>query len=132
MSRHSVTVFARNLVEDWDGDNIEIPRSYLKGHPVTDYFVLRVAGNSMYPLYMEGDMVLVLKQKTLNRSGDIGVIRYEGENATIKKVEFVMGEDWMRLVPVNPEYAPKMIVNEDLELCEVIGVPRMLIREINQ
>lgn len=117
-------------VENWEGDNIEIPRSYLKGHPIGDYFVLRVSGDSMYPIYMDGDMVLVLKQKTLNRSGDIGVIRYEGDKATLKKVEFVYGEDWMKLIPLNPEYAPKTIVNEDLEQCEVIGIPRMVIREV--
>lgn len=116
--------------ENWEGDNIEIPRSYLKGHPIGDYFVLRVSGDSMYPIYMDGDMVLVLKQKTLNRSGDIGVIRYDGDNATLKKVEYVMGEDWMRLIPINPQYPPMMIENEDLELCEVLGVPRMVIREV--
>lgn len=117
-------------VENWEGDNIEIPRSYLKGHPIGDYFVLRVSGDSMYPIYMDGDMVLVLKQKTLNRSGDIGVIRYEGDKATLKKVEFVYGEDWMKLIPLNPEYAPKTIVNDDLEQCEVLGIPRMVIREV--
>lgn len=119
-------------VENWEGDNIEIPRSYLKGHPTGDYFVLRVSGDSMYPIYMDGDMVLVLKQKTLNRSGDIGVIRYEGDNATLKKVEYVMGEDWMKLIPINPQYPPMMIENEDLEQCEVLGIPRMVIREIKE
>lgn len=116
--------------QDWEGDTIEIPRSYLKGHPIEDFFMLRVKGDSMYPLYMEGDIVLVLKQKTLNRSGEIGVIRYDGDNATLKKVEYVMGENWMKLVPVNPQYPPMMIENEDLELCEVLGVPRMVIREV--
>ena len=120
----------RIVMEDWEGESIEIPRSYLKGHPVKDYFMLRVQGDSMYPLYMAGDIVLVLKQATLNRSGDIGVIRYDGDQATLKKVEYVMGEDWMKLIPINPEYAPKMIENEDLELCEVLGIPRMVIREV--
>lgn len=117
-------------IENWEGESIEIPRSFLKGHPVEDYFMLRVQGDSMYPLYLNGDIVLVLKQATLNRSGDVGVIRYDGDNATLKRVEYVMGEDWMRLVPINPEYAPKMIENEDLELCEVLGIPRMVIREL--
>lgn len=113
-------------------DEIEIPRSYLRGRPVSDYFLLRVKGDSMYPLYMEGDIVLVLRQSTLNKSGDIGVIRYDEDEATLKKVEYVMSEDWMRLVPLNPEYKPKMIVNEDLELCSVLGIPRMVIREVRQ
>lgn len=117
-------------VQDWEGDTIEIPRSYLKGHPIEDYFMLRVKGDSMYPLYMDGDIVLVLRQKTLNRSGDIGVIRYDRDNATLKKVEYVMGEDWMKLIPINPQYPPMMIENEELELCDVLGVPRMVIREV--
>lgn len=117
-------------IQNWEGDSIEIPRSYLKGRPLEDYFMLRVQGDSMYPLYLDGDIVLVLKQKTLNRSGDIGVIRYDAENATIKKVEYVMGEDWMKLIPINPQYPPMMIENEALEECSVLGVPRMVIREI--
>lgn len=123
--------FENNMaMEDWEGESIEIPRSYLKGHPIEDYFMLRVKGDSMYPLYMAGDIVLVLRQATLNRSGDIGVIRYNEEEATLKKVEFVMGEDWMKLIPINPQYPPMMIENEDLEQCSVLGIPRMVIREI--
>lgn len=118
-------------VQDWEGDSIEIPRSYLKGRPLEDYFMLRVKGDSMYPLYMDGDIVLVLKQKTLNRSGDIGVIRYDEDNATLKKVEYAMGEDWMKLIPINPQYPPKLIENEALEECSVLGIPRMVIREIS-
>ena len=50
----------------------------------------------------------------------------------MKKVEYVMGEDWMKLIPLNPQYPPKMIEGADLEQCEVIGVPRLLVREIEQ
>lgn len=116
--------------QEYDGDIIDIPRSYLKGHPIEDYFLLRVKGDSMYPLYMAGDVVLVLRQSTLNRSGDIGVILIDDE-LTLKKVEFVYGEDWMKLIPINPVYAPRMVVNEELEKCRVQGIPRMVIREIN-
>lgn len=122
--------FDRRGEQEWDGDIIDIPRSYLKGHPIEDYFLLRVKGDSMYPMYMAGDVVLVLRQATLNRSGDIGVILIDDE-LTLKKVEYVMGEDWMKLIPINPVYAPRMIVNEELEKCRVQGIPRMVIREIN-
>lgn len=30
----------------------------------------------MYPLYQDGDKVLILRQSTLNRSGDVGAIVY--------------------------------------------------------
>lgn len=117
-------------VENWSGETVEIPLSYLKGRKKEEYFVLSVKGDSMYPLYMDGDKVLILRQSTLNHSGEIGAVLYEGENATLKKVEYVDGEDWMRLVPVNPEYKPKLIENSDLEQCRVLGIPRLLIREI--
>lgn len=116
-------------VEDWSGETVEIPVSYLKGRKKEDFFVLAVHGNSMYPLYIDGDKVLILKQSTLERSGDIGAILYDSENATLKKVEYVKGEDWLRLVPINPEYQPKTIEGADLEECRVLGVPRLLIRE---
>lgn len=117
--------------EDWSGDTVEVPISYLKGRPKSDYMVLKVHGDSMYPLYMDGDTVLILKQNTLGRSGDIGAIIYEDECATLKKIEFVHGEDWLRLVPLNPLYKPETIENEALEHCRVIGIPKLLIREID-
>lgn len=118
-------------VEDWSGDTVDIPTSYLNGRKKEDFFVLSVHGDSMYPMYLNGDKVLILKQNTLNNSGDVGAILYEGECATLKKVEYVKGEDWLRLVPINPEYQPKLIEGADLEQCRVIGVPRLLVREIN-
>lgn len=118
-------------VEDWSGDTVDIPTSYLKGRKKEDFFVLSVHGDSMYPMYLNGDKVLILKQNTLDHSGDVGAILYEGECATLKKVEYVQGEDWLRLVPINPEYQPKLIEGPDLELCRVIGVPRLLVREID-
>lgn len=117
-------------VEDWSGETVEIPVSYLKGRGREDFFVLSVHGDSMYPLYMDGDKVLILKQSTLERSGDIGAILYDNENATLKKVEYVKGEDWLRLIPINPEYKPKTIEGVDLEGCRVLGVPMLLIREL--
>lgn len=117
-------------VENWSGETVEVPTSYLKGRKKEEFFVLSVHGDSMYPLYMNGDKVLILKQSTLNRSGEIGVILYNGDNATLKKVEYVEGEDWMKLIPVNPAYQPTTIEGSDLEQCRVLGVPRLLIRNI--
>ena len=124
--------FEHIALEDWNGDTVDIPLTYLRGRPKKDYMVLTVKGDSMYPLYLDGDKVLVLKTPTLNRSGEIGLVRYEGENATLKKVEYVDGEDWMKLLPLNPAYPPRTITGADLEQCAVIGIPRLLIREIEQ
>lgn len=118
-------------VEDWSGETVEIPTYYLKGRKQDDFFVLSVKGDSMYPLYMDGDKVLILRQSTLNHSGEIGAIVYD-DYATLKKVEYVNGEDWLRMVPINPQYPPKRVEGAELEQCKVLGIPKLLIREINE
>ena len=117
-------------VEDWEGARISVPREYLHGRAPEDYFVLRVVGESMYPLYQAGDLVLVLRQEALQRSGEIGVVIYEGDHATLKKLEFVTGEPWLKLIPINPNFPPVTIEGEALENCRILGVPRLLIREM--
>ncbi len=121
--------YDRLVSEDWSGETVEIPNSYLYGRKKEDFIVLRVKGDSMYPLYLDGDKVLILKQTTLNHSGEIGAVLYNDELVTIKKVEYAYGEDWLRLVPVNPEFKPQHIEGEELEHCKVIGIPKLLIRE---
>ena len=117
-------------IEDWDGDTVDIPNSFLKGHRKDEFFVLRVKGDSMYPEYQDGDKVLVLKQSSLNYSGQVGVVIYDGEIGTLKRVEYVQGEDWMRLVPINPSFPPLRIEGSALEQCRILGIPKLLIREI--
>lgn len=116
--------------EEFDSESIDIPASYLQGRPKSDYFLLTVKGDSMYPQYQDGDYVLVLKQDTLDRSGQIGVVLYDGDQATLKKVEYVDGEDWMKLIPLNPQYSPKTITGCDLEQCRILGAPRLIIRNV--
>lgn len=116
-------------IEDWSGETIEIPESYLKGRRREDYLVLSVKGDSMYPHYQNGDKVLILKQDCINESGDIAAVIYDGEYATLKKIEYK--KDAVRLVPLNPEYMPKEISGADLEQFKIIGIPRLLVREIN-
>lgn len=114
--------------EEVQEDFIDIPASYLKGRPRSDYFLLKVKGDSMYPLYHDGDHVLVLKQDSLERPGEIGVVLYDGDQATLKKVEF--GDGWMRLVPINPTYKELMIEKDDLNRCRILGIPRVLVRDM--
>ncbi len=121
--------YNRLAAENWTGETVEIPNSFLSGRSKEDFIVLRVTGDSMYPLYHDGDKVLILKQSTLNHSGDVGAILYNDELVTIKKVEYAPGENWMKLIPINPEYKPQHIEGEELEHCAVIGIPKLLIRE---
>lgn len=119
-------------IEDWTGETAKIPSDYLHGRKKEEFFVLTVHGDSMYPLYINGDKVLILRQTTLNRSGDVGAVLYNSDMATLKKVEYVMGEDWMKLIPLNPNYPPKTISGAELEQCRIIGIPKLVVREIEQ
>lgn len=118
--------------EDWNGDTVDIPNTYLKGHRRDEFFVLRVKGESMYPMYQDGDKVLVLKQQSMDHSGQVGVVIYDGDVGTLKRIEYSQGEDWMRLVPINPAFPPIKIKDSALEQCKVLGVPKLLIRELEQ
>ena len=117
-------------IEDWEGETVDIPNSWLKGRNSEEFFVLKVKGDSMYPTYQEGDKVLVLKQSTLNYSGQVGVILYDDDYASLKKVEFKMGEDWLKMVPINPTHPVKKVLGEALEHCRILGIPKLLLREI--
>ena len=118
-----------SIDENAAGEKIEVPRAYLKGRKAEDFCAMRVRGDSMYPAFQNGDIVLVLRQSTMNHSGEIGVISYGDDEMTIKRINYVDGEDWLKLVPLNPAYPPRRIEGVDLESCHIIGIPQVLIRE---
>ena len=117
-------------LQNWEGEKIEVPRSYLHGRNSEDYFAMRVVGDSMYPDYQDGDVLLILRQSSLDRSGQVAVVIYDGEDATLKKVEYVPGENWMKLLPINPQYPPRTIIGVDLDQCRILGLPKVLVRDI--
>lgn len=123
--------YTGEAVEEYTGLEIGVPKEWLRGRPKSDYFMLKVKGDSMYPTYQDGDVILVKRQITLDHSGQVGVVMFEDTSATLKKVEYVMGEDWMKLIPINPQYPPIMVENEALEHCRVLGYPVKLIRDIH-
>ena len=102
------------------GRKVEIPTSMLHGRPATDYFTLRVKGDSMYPVFVDGDTILCLRTDSVD-SGTYAVVIYDGDEATVKKVNYVQGEDWLELIPVNPMYQTRRIAGNDLAQCRVIG-----------
>ena len=117
--------------EDWTNGEAEIPESWLKGHDRSEYFVLRVSGDSMHPDYQDGDIVLVHSQPELDRNGQIAVVRYNSVNATLKRVDH--GAGYVKLCPINPQFAPLTIRGNDLHSAEfaILGIPKMVIRNIN-
>ena len=127
--------FENLAFEDWKGDSVEIPRNYLKGHQKEDYIVLSVKGDSMFPTYQQGDKVVILRQPDIPFSGAIGAVRYNDDLATLKIVEKRIdekGAEYIRLRPINPQYPPLEIRGEDLAHYDIIGIPKLLIREIEE
>lgn len=109
------------------GKKIDLPASMLGGREKSDYFVLRVSGDSMYPTLIDGDNILCERCTSVD-SGAIAVVLYNSDEATVKKVRYTYGEDWLELVPINPMYPTKRIEGEDLENCRVLGRVVKLIR----
>ena len=109
-----------NAVEEETGDFCTFTKRDMHGLSASDCFVLRVSGDSMYPEIKHGDCVLVQRCSSVE-SGQIAVILYDGNEATIKEVRYNQGEDWLELIPRNPEYKTKKIEGAELEICRVLG-----------
>lgn len=83
-------------------DTEEIPASWLSGD--REYFALQVRGDSMYPQYLEGDVVIFLKTDTCE-TGDDCVVYVNGQDATLKRIKRY--EDGsLSLCPLNTSYSP--------------------------
>jgi len=115
-------------VEEYTGDMQEIPASIMNGYSKEDVFILTVKGDSMYPDFYNGDKVLVKRQTSVD-SGSVAVVLYNGNEATLKKVVYEKGKNWLDMVPRNPEYQTKRIAGADLEECHVLGKVIYLFRK---
>lgn len=80
----------------------EIPVNWLKGNK--KYIALKVVGDSMYPKYLENDIVIILLQQDCESGKDCAVY-VDGYDVTLKKVN--ISENEIRLTPININYLPK-------------------------
>ena len=81
-------------------------------------FWLRVEGDSMSPLIMENDLVLVRKQQDVD-SGSIAVVIYNGDEGAVKRV--IKHTKAITLASINPEYEPRILVGEELQDFRIVG-----------
>ena len=79
----------------------EIPASMLRDG--NNYFSLKIDGDSMYPDYKTGDIIIIRQQSDCN-SGDDCVVMVNGDDATFKRV--VKQEKSIILKPLNNNYEP--------------------------
>lgn len=79
----------------------EIPVSMLKSG--NNYFALKINGDSMYPDYKTGDIIIIKQQNDCN-SGDDCIVMVNGDDATFKRV--IKQEKSIILKPLNNDYEP--------------------------
>ena len=92
-----------------------------------NYYALNVVGDSMTPLFDDGDTVIVHKQDDFE-NGDNCVVLINGEEATIKKV--YKDNTGIELKAVNPYYPPRLFSKKDIKdlPVKIIGVVEKSIR----
>ncbi len=115
--------------EEYTDETCPIPSEYIKGHEKDEFFVLRISGNSMYPKLLDGDKVLVQRCTSVD-SGAVAIVLYDSEEATVKTVRYAPNQDWVELIPTNPEYQTKRIEGPDLLKVQILGKVTKLIRDI--
>lgn len=77
-----------------------------------NYYALKVTGDSMEPLFSDGDIAIVHKQDDFV-SGNTCIILINGDEATVKKV--VKKDDGIDLIAMNPYYPIKHFTKEEMK-----------------
>ncbi|MCR4889333.1 MAG: XRE family transcriptional regulator [Ruminococcus sp.] len=83
-----------------------------------DYMWLRVKGDSMEPLILEGDLVLVRLQDTVE-SGEYAVVIVDSEDGLVKEIK--LDNDSITLISKNPYYPPRVFKGEDTNRIRIVG-----------
>ena len=93
------------LAEGWE--QTDLPR-------VKDSLLsLQIAGDSMTPLYREGDKVIVDREATEVRKGDRVVVRTAGGETLAKEIAAMNARE-VTLASINPAYPPRALPRRDI------------------
>lgn len=93
------------LAEGWE--QTDLPR-------VKDSLLsLQIAGDSMTPLYREGDKVIVDREATDVRKGDRVVVRTVGGETLAKEIAAMNARE-VTLASINPAYPPRALPRRDI------------------
>lgn len=110
--------------ENWIG-TIDIDKKLADGG---EFFALKVKGDSMAPVLIEDDIVIIKKQDDFE-NGDIVVAIVNGNEATIKKGK--KSESKILLQPFNTNYDPLIFTEEEIDTIPVriVGIVKQLKRD---
>lgn len=112
--------------ENWDG-MIEVDKNIIKDG--SDYFALKIKGDSMSPVLIEDDIVIIKKQEDFE-NGDLVVAIINGDEATIKKGR--KNDTSIILQPFNTvDYEPLIFTYNEMKTIPVtiVGIVKQLKRE---
>lgn len=91
-------------------DYVEMP---IDRHTIgKEFFALKIKGYSMFPNYLDGDVVIFQKQDSCDFEKDCAVM-VNGDDATFKRVE--RKTNGVMLKPLNPAYETMFFTNEEIE-----------------
>ena len=109
-------------------DYEDISEEMLKGGK--EYFALKVKGTSMWPKYLDGDTIIVLKQNDCE-SGQDAIVMVNGDDGTFKRV--IKKDTGITLEPINQqEYNSVSYSNEDIEKLpvKILGIVKEIRRSV--
>lgn len=87
-------------------------------------YALRVKGDSMEPLFTEGE-ILIVEPELSPENGDYVIVRNGDDEATFKKL-VKDGSDWY-LKPLNSAYQTKLMT-EDMKICGIVRASHKILR----
>ena len=114
------------LIEDNLGYE-DISEDMLKGGK--EYFAVKVQGNSMEPQYLDGDVLIVLKQNSCENKQDC-IVMVNGDDGTFKRV--FISDTGITLQPLNNEYMPVFYTNKEVieKPVKILGVVKEIRRSV--
>ena len=92
--------------QGWERVDLPAPRDTL--------FSLRISGDSMLPLYREGDVVIVDRALTRVRKGDRVVARTTGGEVMAKEITRLTAAK-VEFSSINPAHPPRLMNRSDID-----------------
>ena len=91
--------------------------------------IIRVRGDSMYPVIPDGSRVQVRRQDYAD-NGQIVVMLIDGEEGVLKRYYLDDGRGEVRLESYNPTYPPRIFRGADIERLRLVGVAVSVIADL--
>lgn len=117
------------IEDEYTIDFEEVPADWTRGDK--EYFALKIVGDSMEPVYKDGDTVVFLKTSDFT-SGQDCCVRVNGSDATFKRV--TIKDNGIMLTPLNLDnstgFLPRIYTKEEIATLpvEILGVAKKLVK----